>query len=365
MQPFFNKIPSFLFCFIFSSLNISAQTPVGLPTCSGYDSTLLYYISGNQIYNYDPALPISATNPWPNSISGAAAGDGLALGRNIYSTSPAITFYTCGSTSNNYFWYNGTTWVNSGFNPGNNTVVNPGSSKNFIYNFVGSNGEVYVNNSSGNGSLLTTVTNFNGGGPFDIQGDDSDNFYIIKTSTPPEWMHKYNSSGILVDSFTLSGVGIHNMGGGGGGFVIIGNNVFLESNINPKYWHGTIIGSDILFTSITGTLTPEPQDFAGCPMASVRAVYTGVKNVSTANDDLQLYPNPSHCEINIQLPENSTENWLIAITDVSGRFINSDTYTPTNNIVHLKLDLPSGTYFVHASCLANHQSFIKKLVLQR
>ena len=83
----------------FSSMSF-AQQPVGLPTCTGYSSTLLYYISGNQIYNYDPCLPFSGTNPQANTISGAAGGDGLALGANIYAAAPAIHELSLGFSEN-------------------------------------------------------------------------------------------------------------------------------------------------------------------------------------------------------------------------------------------------------------------------
>ncbi len=251
------------------NLKVSAQTAVGLPTCSGYSASLIYYISGGQIYNWDPALPLSATNPWANSISGAP-GDGLALGNNIYAATPTTTFYTSGGTGNDYFWYNGTTWVNSGFNPGNGAAVNPTESGNFLYNLVGGSGEIYKNTGTGNGTLWLTVTGFNGGGPYDLQGDCNGNVYILNnTANPSQYLREYSSTGVLINSWTLSGVGYNSVGTAGGGMGIINNMLYFHCNTNPGLWGGVISGTNIVMSSIATGLTPGPEDFASCPLGGV------------------------------------------------------------------------------------------------
>jgi gliding motility-associated-like protein len=253
-----------------------AQQPVGLPTCTGYSSTLLYYISGNQIYNYDPCLPFSNTNPQANTISGAAGGDGLALGANIYAAAPAVTFYVSGTAGNNYYWYNGTTWVNSGFNPSNTAAVNPTQSGSYLYNLVGFTGEVYQNASTGNGTLLTTVTGFNGNGPFDLQGDGLGNWYILDNVA--QYMREYNSTGTLVNTWNL--VGNPTGSTAGGGFGIIGNTVYFHVNTSPGFWKGTMSGTNINCTSISAGLNPGPEDFATCQLGSIGPTGSSTKDTA-------------------------------------------------------------------------------------
>jgi len=237
---------------------------------------LLYYISGNQIYNYDPCLPFSNTNPQANTISGAAGGDGLALGANIYAATPAVTFYVSGTSGNNYYWYNGTTWVNSGFNPSNAAAVNPTQSGSYLYNLVGSTGQVYQNSGTGNGTLLTTVAGFNANGPFDLQGDGLGNWYILDNVA--QYMREYNSTGTLVNTWNL--VGNPTASTAGGGFGIIGSTVYFHVNTTPAFWKGTMSGTNINCTSISAGLNPGPEDFATCQLGSIGPTGSSTKDTS-------------------------------------------------------------------------------------
>ncbi len=123
----------------------SLQSIAQLPDCS------TVYLWGEQnnslhIFNYNPALPVSSTNPVANSIP--LTGNGLTvsrpLGTNIYTN----TFYCVDPSTGKYKYYNsGTnTWTNTGHLSQANTVSggneNLAAGGGFIYN-LGDNQNVY------------------------------------------------------------------------------------------------------------------------------------------------------------------------------------------------------------------------------
>jgi len=205
------KLFLFLFCFT-SAIETWAQ----LPTCSGPNSgaNLIYYLSGS-IYNFDPTLPVSSTNPVTNSIPPPSSSIGLSLGKNLNAATPAVTFYACDGVSD-YYYYNGTSWVNTGYTTGYSYAVNPGSSGNYIFNIDGVDGVVYRYDGTANGTSLGTVAGWSGSatGPYDVQGDCAGNYYLLNTGASPQWLREYNSSGTQINSWTLTGAQTTSAGGG-------------------------------------------------------------------------------------------------------------------------------------------------------
>lgn len=340
----FAILHTLVFCLLVLNTKVSAQLPVGLPTCTGYSSSLVYFISGNQIYNYDPCLPLSTTNPWANSITGAAGGDGLALGANIYAASPAVTFYVSGVGANSdYYWYNGTSWVASGYNSGNAAAVNPTASGNYLYNLVGFTGEVYQNTSTGNGTLLTTVAGFSGNGPFDLQGDGAGNWYILDNVA--QYLREYNSAGTLINTWTLTGN--PNTSTAGGGMGIIGNTLYFHVNVSPQFWKGVISGSTIACTPISAaSLNPSPEDFATCPLGSIGS--SGVNTIDTS------YLCKGVTSVQLIATGNGPYTWTV----ISGPAVivgNGDTVTATTtatSVIRSVATTPSTT------CVSNIDTFL-------
>lgn len=239
--------------FVLFAKKVNAQ----MPECIN-DSGFIYVHSGSSIHNWNPFAPLSGTNPVLNTIAMPAGAGGLAVGDNINNPAgPTPTFYTC--VSNNYWYYDGVTWVNTGHSVGNASAVNPGAGGGVIYNLVGGTGQVYRYDGTGPGTLLTTVAGFSGGGPYDLAVDCEANFFILRCSSPA-WLRKYNSAGLLVQEWDVIGAPAV---GAGGGFGIVGNTLMLH---NTGGLHSGPIGATSVTVSPVAGTFPSPSDFANCPI---------------------------------------------------------------------------------------------------
>jgi len=208
---------------------------------------------------YDPSLPPSATNPSNTNIPTLTNGGGLTLMSNINGGTVCPTFYSV--AGGNYFYWNGVSWVNTGHTTGNGAAVNLAGCGTTIYNLVGGTGQIYSYNGTANGTLLTTITGFNGGGPYDLVTDCNCNFYVLKTSTPNQNLTLYSPLGAVISTWTL--VGMPNSSAGGG-FAIIGNSIYVR---NGNFYAGTISGPSVTFSVVNG-FTANAGDFASCPVCN-------------------------------------------------------------------------------------------------
>lgn len=248
-----NKLALALFAFFLCQLTIRKELYAQLPACSATGG-FVYVHSGNDIYNWDPTQPLSATNPALNTISMPGGAIGLAVSENLNSaTGPSPTFYTV--VSGNYYYYDGTAWVNTGHTAG---AVNPGGGGGFLYCMEGGGGNVYKYDGTANATLALTVPGFMGGGPFDIVADCAGNFYVLRTESPA-WLRKYSPAGTLLQEWTV--VGAPSIGSGGG-FAIIGNMMYHH---NSGLHEGVIGATTVNVTPVTGTF-PSPGDFGSCPI---------------------------------------------------------------------------------------------------
>jgi len=255
-----------------------------VPTCPSN----LVYLHTSPIKVYNPALPISATNPSNTPVP--TGGGGLALMPNLNAATPNPTFYTI--ISGNVAWWNGTAWVNTGQPIGNTAAVNLGGCGCYLYSLVGGTGQVYVYNGTGPGTLLTTLTGFSGGGPYDIVTDANCNFYILKTTTP-QVMTMYSPTGSVIATYNMTGMPSTSAGGG---FAIIGTQVFVSNGAG--FFTGNITGSTISFTNnaaVSGQMSG--GDYASCPIGALvtnytaNAVVTGTLGCSTTSVSLTANTN--------------------------------------------------------------------------
>ncbi|PBQ34185.1 hypothetical protein CNR22_21230 [Sphingobacteriaceae bacterium] len=256
------KNPGTIFLILFlSALSHVAQNPL----CSnGY----VYMDGGSFISYYDPTQPLSAVNPSNTNIP--TFGGGLTLMPNINGGTLSPTFYSV--FNGDYYYWSGTAWQNTGHSVGSNSAVNLAGCGGKIYNLVGGSGDVYTYDGTGNGTYLTTLANFNGGGPFDLVTDCNCNFYALNTTNPNQSLTIYDPSGNPQCTYSLSGMPNTSAGGG---FAIIGNMIYVKNNTTAGFYIGTISGTGVTFTAVSG-FTNSPGDFASCPVCNSAVSLTGI-----------------------------------------------------------------------------------------
>ncbi len=255
MNTMLNKIFLFLLAAVLLSPCLSIAQP---PVCSTSGPVYLSnWYTANGIFNYNPALPMSATNPSQNSITVPFACVGLAAGPNLNAPTPSTTFYTI--ENGNYLYYNGSSWVNTGHSSGSGNAINPASGSRYIFNVDILTGNIYRYDGTGNSVVITNINML--GSVFDLAADCMDNFYVLR-NIPPRQLKKYNSNGAFLNAWDLVGgatIGI------GAGLAIMGNNIYYS---DTAYWHGVITGNIVNVTAINypfGSSAFLPNDFASCP----------------------------------------------------------------------------------------------------
>jgi gliding motility-associated-like protein len=265
------------------ALGMFSQT---LPTCPSN----IVYLHNSPIQAYNTTLPIGPGNPSSTGIP--SGGGGLALMPNLNAATPNPTFYTIISNTINY--WNGTAWVSTGHSAGNTSAVNLGGGGCYLYNLVGSTGQVYVYNGTGPATLLTTLPSFSGGGPYDICCDANGNWYILKTTTPQS-MTMYSPAGAVLATYNMTGMPSTSAGGG---FAIVGGTVYVSNSAG--FFTGTITGTTVAFTnnaSASGSMSA--GDYASCPGNSTvssftsNAVASGTLGCSTTSVPLTANTNIS------------------------------------------------------------------------
>ncbi|HLS71308.1 MAG TPA: gliding motility-associated C-terminal domain-containing protein [Chitinophagaceae bacterium] len=251
---------SILLCFLYSFQNLYAQLPF-------YGDGLIYRQNGTTIDNFDPTQPVSATNPVINTASGTMgfSPSGLAVGENVFANDGSYTFYVCNTSTLTYFYYDGTTnsWVNSNITFGPSAAVNPGMGGGIIYNLIGASGQVWKTDFTGPAVLITTITDFTGGGPYDIVVDCLGNFYVLRTSTSGsgQWLRKYDPNGNMVQQWGLIGAPSATAGGG---FAIVGDTLYYHNT--SGFVTGIIGNTDVNIINI-GTLSSS-SDYANIPIGA-------------------------------------------------------------------------------------------------
>ncbi|MBA3663391.1 MAG: gliding motility-associated C-terminal domain-containing protein [Bacteroidetes bacterium] len=209
-----------------------------------------FYSQVSSIYESGLSIPNTST-----LVALPPSANGFAIGPAFGFPAPNPTFWTI--LGSNYAYYDGTNFINTGHSTTNAAAVNIGGSKNFIYNLVGGTGQVYKYNGTGAATLVATIPALAGGGPYDITGDDQDNFYYLRAQTPQS-LNVYDPNGILTCSYSVTGL---LPASAGGGFAIVGNTV--TAHTGAGYYVGVIAGTVVNFTS-TPSSFGSPFDFANC-----------------------------------------------------------------------------------------------------
>jgi gliding motility-associated-like protein len=247
-------------CILLSTLNSFAQ----LPSCDQ-----IYIKSTTNVKNYNPALPLSATNPVVNTIVFPAAY-GLTVCPVLKSGSATLTFYCVDPATATYIYYDPVTsaWVYTGHSTGSSAAVNIAAGGDYIYSLVGATGEVYRYDGTGTGVLIVTVP-VSGMGPYDLVADCEGNWYIFDQQHPTKpFLKKYNSSGTLLHTWVVYnplGLVINS----GAGFAILGTTLYTDHSAGGGI--GTYsLGKDTLtVVSLTASPSLLADDDLGCCAGNV------------------------------------------------------------------------------------------------
>jgi len=89
---------------------------------------------------------------------------------------------------------------------------------------------------------------------------------------------------------------------------------------------------------------------------------SGIKGISTNQNDVLIYPNPSNGKVYLSGFDSKEANTTIEVTDVTGKLVYKQMNNINNGIIGLNLQLTSGVYFVRViNSLGGTQ--IKKLII--
>ena len=180
---------------------------------------------------------------------------GITIGPSFGFNAPNPTFWAI--SSGNYWYYNGSTFINTGHSAGG---WNAGSSKNYLYT-LGTWGDVYRYNGTGNSVLVSVINSLAYNSFFDITGDDLDNFYVSKYNS----LSVFDPTGTQICSY--SHPLIYSISTNfGGGLAIVDSMVFLSNGQVGGFFKGKLAGPVINYTVVnySGSIA----DFASCPLST-------------------------------------------------------------------------------------------------
>ncbi len=206
--------------FLGFNLPVNGQMPV---------SGIIYLGIGGAIYNYNPSLPVSATNPSLNGLPVRPTGSfGLAIFPIPDDPKGAMTFYTVSHLT--YWYYDpfANLWTNTHDSVSNVNEVNIGGGGGYIYNRT-YDGDVYQYNGTSNDQFLVHVPNTSApSAPNDLVTDCSGNWYLFNQTGSPAFLNKYSSSGILLQSWTPANpTNIQTTANAG--FAILGDTLYTDN----------------------------------------------------------------------------------------------------------------------------------------
>jgi hypothetical protein len=238
------KIQLILFVTLLRHAVVNAQAPISgmgyYYQGSGSSGCIWYHPSGNST---------TMMGGWFILPSGS---EGLAIGPNLGFSAPNPTYWTV--KNGTYYYFSGNGFVNTGHSAGGSFFTNPGASRNFIYN-VNISGQVSKYDGTGNATVIATFTNHTSSDIVtDIVGDQNDNFYLAKYSSP-QGVFVYNSSAALTCSYVANNIPY------GSGLAISGGMVNV---LGSKLYVGTVSNNTVSFSE-GGNWGCSPSDLANSP----------------------------------------------------------------------------------------------------
>lgn len=211
----------------------------------GIGAIPLSYTPTRNIYSFNPALPVSATNPSLNTIQlPPDYVGGFTISEVLGSNDPTQTFYCLTLTPSGqlqFTYYSPITnsWVYTGHYTPNGP--NLGAGGGIIYCFDGVAGAVYRYDGTSNATLLQNVPNAAGEGPFDMIVDCEGDWYLLNLSgnNSPSNLRKFSPTGVLLATWPVSNPNNYT---GSAGFGIIQGTLYVDTYIEPTNNYGMAFG---------------------------------------------------------------------------------------------------------------------------
>ncbi|GEM_PF-1266894 len=241
----------------------------------------LSYTPTRNIYSFNPALPVSATNPLLNTIQLPADYlGGFTISEVLGSNDPTQTFYCLTNGANGqleFTYYSPVT--NSWVYTGHYTSAGPnlGAGGGIVYCFDGVAGAVYRYDGTSNATLLQNVPNAAGEGPFDMIVDCEGDWYLLNLSgnNSPSNLRKFSPAGTLLATWPVSNPNNYT---GGAGFGIIQGTLYVDTYFEPTSNYGMAFGA---IPAVGNTITIGTST-TGFPSTAVTGVFLG--NIKTFYD---------------------------------------------------------------------------------
>ncbi len=183
--------------------------------------------------------------------------------------------------------------------------------------------------------IADTTSNIGNMYSTDVSADGKIVFYTLASGTTKKIY--YYDSGVrkAMDSLNISGFGL-------GGV----SDVVVPAGTNDVY---------ALVLEIKSSATPD----LSVMKHTINGSSSAIKNVSTFNDEIVIYPNPATDQIRIDVVSNETVD--ISVFDISGKLILEKEITQNKNLVDVSY-LNKGIYFIQAK--ADNRISTKKLLIQ-
>lgn len=156
-------------------------------------------------------------------------------------------------------------------------------------------------------------------------------------------------------------------------FVILGNFDVQSGDIDPQFhhtgiWYNYLTGDSITITDINSNITLAAGEYLiySDKKLSTPAIGTGLDQfIDETEIFADLYPNPAQNEVTIEIFNNSKENFVIEVFDISGKMIISvsENVSIGKNLMSLNISsLKSGFYFVRVH--SQNSAKTLKLIVQ-
>jgi len=304
MKSVSTRINGLVFLLIALIISGPVFSQVQFPVCSGSGAGFIYYAanpaytatSSPDIYKMDPVTGISTSvnAALPLPIFGGTGA--LAVCANINAGFPSLTYYTTFQVGflKYLYYFNGSGWVNTTHIMPVTDICGAGP---YIYG-LDPTGYVYKYSGTANAAFLVDAGNH---GSADIAGDCAGNFYVINQGGTPATLKKWNSNGVLLNTWTLTGT----YGTWANGFAVNGNNIYWDG-ADGKLYTGVIPAVGTTVACSASSFTP----FSSVPITDMGSCgFNGVGTTAYGHDTIRFCGGASNVTLTATGP--GPYNWTV------------------------------------------------------